>query len=269
MRHTVVAVNAHPDDEALLMGGTLALASSAGHRVILVTVTDGDVGLTSEEYAEDLGARRLSELRMSALALGAEEVIHLGYSDSGMGPETLPDPPGRQRLQTAPLDEAAERLAQILRERGADVVIGYDAAGGYGHRDHVAVHHIVRSAALMAGTSRLLEATAPREPIVATLRLLAPALRHRAGFSATQWGQAFTPARSINHRVNIRSHFSAKRAALGAHASQHAHESGSRNLGIVLRLPSALLSLVWRYEYFVEPHPPSQDAPLADIFVGR
>ena len=85
MSRTVLAFHAHPDDEALLTGGTLAKAAAAGHRVILVTATDGGLGLTSSAYPrERLGEIRLAELRASAAALGAARVEWLGYADSGL-----------------------------------------------------------------------------------------------------------------------------------------------------------------------------------------
>ena len=124
MTPTLVAFHAHPDDEALLTSGTLARAAAEGHRVVVVVATDGDLGLTSSEYAADgrLGERRLEELRRSAGALGVARVVYLGYADSGLGPETHPDPPGRVRFVRAPLEEAASRLAQVLTEERDDVL---------------------------------------------------------------------------------------------------------------------------------------------------
>src|SRR5687768_9748839 len=124
MTHTLVAFHAHPDDEALLTSGTMARAAAEGHRVVVVVATDGDLGLASQEYAGDgrLGARRLEELRRSASLLGAARVVYLGYADSGLGPELLPDPPGRLRFVNAPLDEASSRLARVLHEESASVL---------------------------------------------------------------------------------------------------------------------------------------------------
>ena len=96
MTHTLIAFHAHPDDEALLTAGTMARAAAEGHRVVLVVATDGDLGLAASTYAGDghLGERRLAELRASADHLGVARVEHLGYADSGLGPELYPDPPG-------------------------------------------------------------------------------------------------------------------------------------------------------------------------------
>ena len=108
----------------------------------------------------------MAELETSARALGTARVETLGYADSGLGPETFPDPPGRVRFVRADPEEAAERLAAILREEQADVLLAYDANGGYGHRDHKKVHHVGARAAELAGTPRVLQATVPRDLLV-------------------------------------------------------------------------------------------------------
>ncbi|MGH3636772.1 MAG: PIG-L deacetylase family protein, partial [Mycobacterium sp.] len=153
---TVVAFHAHPDDEVVLTGGTLARAVAAGHRVVVVVATDGRIS------NEDDGSR-LGELRSSAGILGVHRVECLGYADSGYGPEFYPDPPGRVRFGRADLDEAAQRLATILRAEGAELLLSYQRNGGYGHRDHVYVHHVGKRAAELAATPRVLEVTMPRE----------------------------------------------------------------------------------------------------------
>src|SRR5271166_3678265 len=129
----IVAFHAHPDDEALLTGGTLARLAAEGHRVVIVVACDGVMG----EATGPQGQVRLDELRASAELLGAARVVHLGYADSGYGPLFYPDPPDRTRFARADLDEAAARLADVLRAEDADLLLSYDRNGGYGHRDHV------------------------------------------------------------------------------------------------------------------------------------
>ncbi|MGB5951785.1 MAG: PIG-L deacetylase family protein [Ornithinimicrobium sp.] len=257
----MVAVNAHPDDEAILMGGTLARLSAEGHRVVLVTATDGGAGVGESS----LGARRLEELHVSATALGVEDVIDLGYGDSGMGPRDLPTHGTRQRLHTVPVQEAGLRVAEILAHRAADLVIGYDRAGGYGHRDHVQIHHIVRTAARISDT-RIIEATAPREPILRALRVL-ERLRLLGDFESSEWAGAFTPKAHITHSVDVRSHLDAKRAALSAHASQTQTED--RSLARVLALPRPVFTRLLGREFFIEPGrmrpSPRSTACLADL----
>ncbi len=263
-----MALNAHPDDEALLMSGTLARAAAAGHRVVLLVATDGDLGLTDARHRADgdLGHRRLAELAASAEAIGAARVEHLGYADSGMGPELFEDPPGRRRLVTVPVAEVAEQVAQILREEAADLLIGYDAAGGYGHRDHVRVHEIARKAGRLTGV-RLLEATAPRDLLAAGVRLLARLRRFPAGFDPGVFERAFTPRAQITHRIDVRRSAAAKRASMAAHASQAAADDGAdRTLAAFLRVPRPLYDVVFGREWFVDASRPGARPVRRDLF---
>src|SRR5580693_5933916 len=105
---TIVAFHAHPDDEVLLTGGTIARLAAEGHRVVIVVACDGDM------WAGPHQGRRLHELQTSAAILGADKAVHLGYADSGHGPVLFADPPGRTRFARADVGEAAERLAALL-----------------------------------------------------------------------------------------------------------------------------------------------------------
>jgi LmbE family N-acetylglucosaminyl deacetylase len=109
---------AHPDDEALLTSGILAGAAAVGHRVVIVVATDGHVTAVS-----DAAPARLGELRASAAVLGVYRVEHLGYADSGHGAILYPDPPDRRRFVRAGTEEAAGRLAALLRQEHADVLL--------------------------------------------------------------------------------------------------------------------------------------------------
>ena len=100
---TVVAFHAHPDDEVLLTGGTLARLAAEGHRTVVVVACCGGLGADPET--------RLAELRVSAARLSVARVVHLGYADSGHGPVLYPDPPGQVRFARADPDEAAGKLA--------------------------------------------------------------------------------------------------------------------------------------------------------------
>src|SRR4051812_11845349 len=148
---TLVSFHAHPDDEALLTGGTLARAAAEGHRVVLVTATAGEAGLVEgTEGPSGVAVRRRAELAASARAPGVARVVELGYPDSGYGAS------GRGASNRAfsllPPDEPAARLTDVLREEQADVLTSYDPAGGYGHPDHVQVHRVGALAAAAAGT---------------------------------------------------------------------------------------------------------------------
>ncbi|UJH71493.1 PIG-L deacetylase family protein [Ornithinimicrobium sp. INDO-MA30-4] len=271
MPQTLVAINAHPDDEALLSGGTLALAAQAGHRVVLVTLTDGDAGPAAQEFrAGGLGQQRLRELQASAKALGAARVEFAGYSDSGMGPETEPAPPGRERLVQADLPQIVDQVCALLADETPNLILGYDAAGGYGHRDHVVVHHVARAVAERLST-RLLEATAPREPLHRALRALGVVRRFDNGFDPDEWADKFTPSADITHRIKLSraTAIRAKRAALQAHASQASADAGApdRTMATLLRLPRPAFSALLGREYFHEPAGAPVAKPLKDIWM--
>ncbi len=271
MAHTLLAFHAHPDDEALLTAGTMARAAAEGHRVIVVVATEGNEGLASSRFVADgrLGERRMDELRASARALGVARVEHLGFADSGLGPETLPDPPGQTRFVRADIDEAARLLADILLEESVDVLLTYDANGGYGHRDHVKVHQVGARAAEMAQTPRVLQATVPRDAICRAVALAGKVYRFPADFDPTTFQRSFSPRAAITHRVNVARYAGAKRASMRAHASQaSADGEADRTLAAFLRIPRPLYDVVFGREWFVDPaHPPG--APISrSVFAG-
>jgi len=245
---TVVAFHAHPDDEALLTGGTLARLAAEGHRVVLVVACDGEVGRARPDGRTD----RLDELRASGCVLGVSRVLHLGYADSGHGAELYPDPPDRARFVRASVDEAAERLAEVLREERAEVLIGYDPNGGNRHRDHIRVHEVAERAAKLADTPRVLQATLPREPVIRAYRLISM-LRLVRRYEAAEIRRSFTPRAEITHRIAVRRFADKKRAALACHVSQTAGTGRSARLfGLMVRLPVPVFGLFFGREYFVE-----------------
>jgi LmbE family N-acetylglucosaminyl deacetylase len=271
MGRTLVAFHAHPDDEALLTSGTMARAAAEGHRVVLVVATDGGLGLAAAEYVgpsdTTLGTIRMAELHASAQALGTGRVETLGYADSGLGPELYPDPPGRVRFVRADAEEAAERLAAILREEQADVLLTYDANGGYGHRDHVKVHHVGARAAELAGTPRVLQATVPRDLLVRAIRFATRIYRFPPEFDATSFERAYSASRSVTHRINVGRYASQKRASMQAHASQASADGGAdRTLAAFLRIPRPLFDLVFGREWYVDAGRPAGAGVAHDVF---
>ncbi|KGN32883.1 GlcNAc-PI de-N-acetylase [Knoellia sinensis KCTC 19936] len=261
MTRTLVAFHAHPDDEALLTSGTMAKAAAEGHRVVLVIATDGALGLASDDY-EGLAEVRLAEARESADALGVARVEWLGYADSGLDGPIPPDPPGQVRFCRASVEEAAERLAGILRTERADVLLTYDAAGGYGHRDHMRVHEVGARAAEIARAAtdsqelRVLEATVPRDAIARAVRLVGKVYRFPPEFDPTTFERAFTARADITHRISVRKHIAAKRASMRAHASQASTDGskgGDRTLAAFLRIPRPLYDVVFGREWFRDP----------------
>lgn len=261
---TIVFVHAHPDDEASQTSGAMARAAREGHRVVVVYATNGDHGEAPADLApgETVIARRRAEAQASASAIGTARVAWLGYADSGMtGWEQNSH---GEAFHSADLDEASRRLAAILDEEDADVLVGYDWHGGYGHPDHVAVHRVAhRAAQLAARRPRLLESTMSRD----AMRRL-----YRSAQEAGQdglWdpdgpaddGNPFgTPETDIHYRVDVTPDLATKRAALACHASQ------TSDVGMMLAMPPQVFALVFGHEYYIEPgRPPGmRDAWILD-----
>jgi mycothiol S-conjugate amidase len=147
----LLTVHAHPDDESSKGAGTVALASDAGVRCVLVTCTGGEAGdilnpaLDTEEVRADLVATRRRELARAAEIIGYHEVIWLGYRDSGMPGTPENAHPGN--FANAPFPEAVGRLVAILRRERPHVVITYpDVQDGYQHPDHLRVFDVTVAA---------------------------------------------------------------------------------------------------------------------------
>lgn len=258
--YTLVAFHAHPDDESLLTGGTLARAAAEGHRVVLVTATDGERGLAGavDGVGAELGRRRRVELRRAAGCLGVHRLVHLGYGDSGLHP----DPGDLEAFAQADPDAAAQRLADVLREEHADVLTVYDPNGGYGHPDHRQVHLVGTLAARLAGTPVVLEATVPAGAFRAVLRLLR-SVGHVLGTPPPLGDrQVFSDRRRITHRVRVGDQLRAKRAAMAAHTSQRRADGQGRVLDHLVRLPLPVFALAFGREWFVEQGRPT--GPLLD-----
>jgi LmbE family N-acetylglucosaminyl deacetylase len=243
---TIVMFHAHSDDEVLLTGGTIARLAAEGHRVIIVVACDGEM------WAVPAGGRRLDELAASAAVLGADRAVWLGYADSGHGRILFEDPPGRVRFVRADIGEAAGRLAALLTDERADLLVSYDPHGGYGHRDHIHVHQVGQRAAELAGV-RVVEATVPRELVARFARLvlgLGLVTRHGRD-EMREYGM---PRDAITHRVNVRAYARQRRAALMAHRTQVFSEGrAARLFRAVVRLPVPAFQLVWGTEWFAEP----------------
>jgi LmbE family N-acetylglucosaminyl deacetylase len=242
---TLVAFHAHPDDEVILTGGTLAGAVAAGHRVVLVTATDGRMG-------DETDATRMDELLSSASILGVHRVECLGYADSGYGPIFYPDPPGRVRFARAEVETAAQRLADILRDEDAQLLLSYQRNGGYGHRDHVQVHHVGKRAAELAATPRVLEVTMPRE-LLRRVGEFCRLLRLPAPYDADTVRTAYAPRATITHRIDVRRFARQKRDAFAAHRSQIGGGLNARLFGLLMLLPPQVFGLLFSHEWFVDP----------------
>ncbi|HSP60978.1 MAG TPA: PIG-L family deacetylase [Ornithinimicrobium sp.] len=250
---TIVFLHAHPDDEASQTAGTMRTAADAGHRVVCVYATDGDHGTVPADLAEGetVVARRRAEARASAEVLGTARVDWLGYADSGM--TGWEQNAGERAFHAADTEEAARRLVSILDDEDADVLVGYDWHGGYGHPDHVKVHHVVhRAADLAARRPRLLEATMNRDH----MRRLYVAAKEAglAGDEGQDWDPDLpaddgnpigSPEADLHWHVDVRPVMAAKRAALAAHASQE-------DVGWMLGMPQEQFAMVFGDEWYIE-----------------
>jgi N-acetyl-1-D-myo-inositol-2-amino-2-deoxy-alpha-D-glucopyranoside deacetylase len=237
----LLLVHAHPDDETLQNGGTIARYAALGVHVTLVTCTLGEEGeVVPPELAglavtgaDQLGGYRVGELRAACAALGIADQRFLGgigrWRDSGMGGRdehglALPPPSGYhpRAFAAGPVAEQTGQLAAVLAEVAPQVVIGYDERGGYGHPDHVRAHEI--TAAAVAGL-----AASDRPALFWTCQ---PAGTVHAGLAALadEPGMPF-PVRAdyprpvgrdadVTTRVDVSAQLPAKIAALRAHATQ-------------------------------------------------
>jgi LmbE family N-acetylglucosaminyl deacetylase len=252
---TIVFVHAHPDDETITTGGSMARAAAEGHEVVLVVCTNGEHGEVPADLAagETLVDRRRMETERSAAHLGVDRIVWLGYHDSGMtGWDQNHDP---RSFLRADLDEAAERLAGVLREERADVVVLYDWHGNYGHPDHVQVHRVGHPAADRAGTPKRFEATmnrdAARRGIEAMIAAGAPGFEEFDPAGPADDGNPFgTPEAELHLAVDVRPFVAAKRAAIACHASQVTDTS------MFLAMPEEVFAAAFGTEWYIEPGAP-------------
>jgi LmbE family N-acetylglucosaminyl deacetylase len=146
-------------------------------------------------------------------------VEFLGYLDSGMMGEPTNDAP--ESFWSADVDEAAARLARILREESADALTIYDDHGAYGHPDHIQVHRVGVRAAELAETPVVFESTPNRDHIARLLRDRSAELPQGVDVpDAAEMENFGTPETEITTTVDVREFVDQKRAAMAAHASQ-------------------------------------------------
>ncbi len=255
---TLVCFHAHPDDESIATGGTMARAAADGHRVVLVVATRGENGEVEEGFlppGEALGARRERETLASAEVLGASRVEFLDYTDSGMIGTPTNEVDGC--FWRADVEEAAGRLAAILVEEQADVLTVYDDNGGYGHPDHIQVHRVGVRAAELAGTPEVYEATMNRDDMRRMFRDL-----HEQGISLVdgeggpdlgEEPDMGVPEALLTHRVDVTGWLPAKRASMRAHASQIAESS------FFLAMPDEQFSRAFGIEWLTRRGAPPRD----------
>jgi N-acetyl-1-D-myo-inositol-2-amino-2-deoxy-alpha-D-glucopyranoside deacetylase len=237
-RPRLLFVHAHPDDETLTTGATIAHYAAMGAQVRVVTCTLGEEGEVIGErwaqlavdHADQLGGFRIAELTAALNALGLDEPVFLGgagrWRDSGM--EGTP-PRHRQRFVDADPREAVGALVSIIRDLRPHVVVTYDANGGYGHPDHIHAHEITKAAVAASGGTdhpgepwivpKLYWAVIAKSAMAAGLDALedVPADWIRVSVDDLPFGY---PDDAIDALMDVPDQLPAKIAALRAHATQ-------------------------------------------------
>ncbi|MGB9111402.1 MAG: mycothiol conjugate amidase Mca [Acidimicrobiales bacterium] len=235
----LLAVHAHPDDEASKGAGTIARYHAEGVRTVLVTATGGEEGeilnpaLDTDAVRKDLPEIRRRELEEAANAIGYDELVLLGYRDSGM-PESAANADPRSFWQ-APIDEATGRLVAAIRTYRPQVVVTYpDEQNFYPHPDHLRVHDISLLALDRVGDAGAYpEAGAPYQPLklyYTVWQLEQILLRHEKflefGLESpyAEWFKDGVPEdfpdRAPTTLIDVSSFYDARRAGLMAHATQ-------------------------------------------------
>jgi N-acetyl-1-D-myo-inositol-2-amino-2-deoxy-alpha-D-glucopyranoside deacetylase len=223
MSRSLLLVHAHPDDESIGTGATMAKYAAEGARVTLVTCTLGELGEIippALQYLlpDELGEYRVGELARACEALGVSDHRFLGgagrWRDSGM--MGLPDNDDPRCFWQANVDEAASALAAIIDEVAADVIVTYDENGFYGHPDHIQAHRVGRRAHQMTGETAKFYATAmPRSVVAEAIKLPADSWFERAAEPAVG-----VPDDQVTTEIDATKYLDAKLAAMRAHETQ-------------------------------------------------
>jgi N-acetyl-1-D-myo-inositol-2-amino-2-deoxy-alpha-D-glucopyranoside deacetylase len=223
LERSLLLVHAHPDDESIGTGGTMAKYAAEGARVTLVTCTLGELGEIIPPdlrhlFPDELGQHRIVELERACAALGVSDHRFLGgegrYRDSGM--MGLPDNDDPRCFWQANVDEAADALARIIEEVAADAIVTYDTNGFYGHPDHIQAHRVTRRAyELAGGTAKLYAIAMPRSVLARAVELPAD-----SWFMKNQDLSVAVPDDQVTTEIDAAGYLDAKRAAMRAHETQ-------------------------------------------------
>jgi N-acetyl-1-D-myo-inositol-2-amino-2-deoxy-alpha-D-glucopyranoside deacetylase len=223
MGRSLLLVHAHPDDESIGTGATMAKYAAEGARVTLVTCTLGEMGeiippALRHLLPDELGEYRTGELSRACEALGVTDHRFLGgagrYRDSGM--MGLPDNDDPRCFWQGNVDEAARLLAEVIREVEADVIVTYDANGFYGHPDHIQAHRVAWRAFGLTGEGGKFYATAmPRSVLAEAVRLPEDSWFERI----TDLSSA-VPDEQVTTEIDASRYLDAKLAAMRAHETQ-------------------------------------------------
>jgi LmbE family N-acetylglucosaminyl deacetylase len=247
---TLMAVHAHPDDEAISTGGILARYGDEGVRTVLVTCTNGELGdgpdgVKPGDPGHDervVVPLRRRELESSCGVLGVSHLELLGYHDSGM--EGWPQNDAPDAFWQASVEQAAGRLAELMARYEPQVVVTYDEKGFYGHPDHIQANRVTRAAIDQCGIPDKLYYTAVARSRLRSFRQMLA--EHGIGApddieDMPEWG---TPDELITTTIDCSSVAPRKYASLSAHASQ------SENI-VFLQMGEQLFAEIMSSESFV------------------
>jgi len=268
---TLMAVHAHPDDEAS-GGGILATYADQGIRTVVVTCTNGEYGdapggIEPGQPGHDpeaVARLRLAELEESAKILKVSDVEMLGYHDSGMPDWEYKDRP--EAFSNVPLEEVAGRIGSLIAKYRPQVLVTYDDQGAYQHPDHVHASRAAQAAAAETGIPAKLYLSTMRG---SSWRAIWEALRE-AGAEVPDWQEdeertrrALESEERITTTIDIRPVLERKREALFAHGTQ---VNGDSWFG---KVPPEVIEGAFGYEYFIRVAD-TTGAPLPedDLFAG-
>jgi N-acetyl-1-D-myo-inositol-2-amino-2-deoxy-alpha-D-glucopyranoside deacetylase len=244
--HRVLLVHAHPDDESIGTGATMAKYAAEGAGVTLVTCTLGELGeIIPPELAHlaadadgGLGEYRIGELAAACAALGVTDHRFLGgpgrWRDSGMMGEPSNDAP--DCFWRADVDEAAGELLAVIREVRPQVLVTYDDNGFYGHPDHIQAHRVAwRAFELADGLVSKFYATAlPRSVLAGAIEAMRRSSSEGsdrvggANFSQVESADDLpfgVPDEAVTTEIDATAYLDQKLAAMRAHATQIAVDS--------------------------------------------
>jgi LmbE family N-acetylglucosaminyl deacetylase len=248
---TLLALHAHPDDEAIFTGGLLAAAHAARWRTVVVIATSGHQGLSPHTELDTAAHRRAETIRAAAI-LGVGRLDFLDYHDSGMTASEHT----RGCLATTPLDHSTTAVQSIIDQEQPALVTTYDEIGIYHHPDHLAIHAIGRRLDLPGG---LLEATISRPALLAQRDVWLA-----RGMPTHVWPSPLTATIGTDHptlrSLDVTDHLGAKEAAISAHDSQIL--TAESFMGLPPGVFHALLATEWYNEIIPPPtypfvnHPP-------------
>jgi LmbE family N-acetylglucosaminyl deacetylase len=277
MGHSLMAIYAHPDDEAFGTGGAISGYTSKGMPVYLVCATRGEVGEISDPALatpETLGCVREDELRCAAETMGVAQLIFLDYRDSGMA--GTPENKDPRAFINAPEEEVVTSLVRLIRQLRPEVIMTFEPHGGYGHPDHIAIHNHTVTAFHAAGDPlQYPELGAPWQAkrlfYTAISRSFFEDMRRQMielgldtkdldslGDDSFGW-----PDEAINVHLDVSQTVESKWQALQCHRTQF----GPGNL--FRRLPEDKVKKLMSQEYFALAWPePARGLQLPDLFTG-